>query len=62
MQQGAPIRGVSVEGDIARTLVYKEKNSSLVQINNAQTDYGVTFDLIDPLSIQLSPHLSIYRS
>lgn len=45
---GCTYRGVSVEGDIARTLVYKEKNSSLVQINNAQTDYSVTFDLIDP--------------
>lgn len=52
---GCTYRGASIENDIAKTLLFKEKNTSLVQISNTQTDYGVSFDLIDRYSGQVLP-------
>ena len=52
---GCSYRGASVENDIARTLAFKQKNTSLVQINNATTDYGVKFELVDRKTDQVLP-------
>lgn len=52
---GCTYRGASVENDIAKTLIYKEKNTSLVQLSNAMTDYGVSFDLVDRKSGEVLP-------
>ena len=44
---GCTYRSTSIENDIARTILYKEQNTSLVQLSNMTTDYGVSFELVD---------------